>query len=174
MYIETKEIDTDGIAIERTLSYSLPPAGKVEDEVRIGPVHLQGHLQKDGSSVAFAGDIRTMADLPCSRCLEMYSLPLDLHFDLLYTTEPEKIEKGESRVDESSITEVHYDGTRIDLDALFGEQILLGLPLKPLCREDCRGLCPQCGANLNSEACGCSMERDVDPRFAALKKLKTT
>jgi uncharacterized protein len=174
MYIETKEIDSDGISFERTLSYALPPAGKVEDEVRLGPVHLRGELQKEGSRVAFAGDIQVVAELSCSRCLELYARPLDLHFDLLYTAEPEKVEKGESRVDEASITEVHYDGARIDLDALLGEQILLGLPLKPLCREDCRGLCPQCGANRNAEACGCSVEPEVDPRFAALKKLKTT
>ncbi|HYV86710.1 MAG TPA: DUF177 domain-containing protein [Patescibacteria group bacterium] len=135
-------------------------------------VRLSGDLHKEGGRVAFAGEIATVATLPCSRCLEPYGLPLDMRFDLLYTAEPERDERGgESRVEEDSFTEVHFDGARIDLDSLLAEQIYLALPLKPLCRDDCRGLCPRCGANLNAGDCGCPAEQMPDPRLAALKKL---
>jgi len=143
-----------------------------DDEVRVERIRLNGELHKEGSRIAFAGAIATVATLRCSRCLEPYGLPLDTRFDLLYTAEPERDARGgESRIDKDSFTEVHYDGARIDLDSLLAEQIYLALPLKPLCRDDCRGLCPRCGANLNAGACGCPEERVPDPRLAALKKL---
>jgi len=171
MYIEIKEIGPEGLVVDRDITYTLPAPRAGEDEVTVGPVKLSGELQKDGAEVAFSGDIETLARLTCSRCLEPYRLPLDLHFDLRYTAEPEAAGAGESRVDEHSITVVHYDGARIGLEDLLGEQILLGLPLKPLCRQDCGGLCPHCGTNRNALACGCSTERGADPRLATLKKL---
>ena len=171
MYIETKEIGPDGLFVDRDVPWSLPAPPEGDDEVRVEHVHLSGELRKEENGFAFAGDIATRASLPCSRCLEPCGLPLDLHFDLIYTTEPEPADRGEARVDEDRITQVRFDGARIDLDALLAEQIYLALPLKPLCREDCRGLCPHCGANRNLTTCGCSDERQVDPRLAPLKKL---
>jgi uncharacterized protein len=172
MYIETKEIGPDGLVVDRNLAWNLPPSADGDDEVRVERIQLNGELHKDGSRIAFAGEIATVATLRCSRCLEPYGLALDTRFDLLYTAEPEKdVRGGESRIDEDSFTEVHFDGARIDLDSLLAEQIYLALPLKPLCRDDCRGLCPRCGANLNAGACGCPEDRVPDPRLAALKKL---
>ncbi|MEE9291830.1 MAG: DUF177 domain-containing protein, partial [Acidobacteriota bacterium] len=129
MYIETKEIGPEGLTIDRridTLS-TLPLAGS--EKVLVGPVHLGGQLDRDPEGVAFEGEIATVATLTCSRCLESYRLPLQLHFDLLYTSTPEPAAKGESRVDEGEITRTHYDGHRIDLNELLSEQIYLGMPL---------------------------------------------
>ena len=64
-----------------------------------------------------------------------------------------------------------YDGDRIDLDEIVREQILLALPTRQLCAEDCKGLCPSCGANLNEKACGCEQQQ-TDPRWSALEALK--
>ena len=171
MYIETKEIGPEGMVVDRDIAFKMPKPQAGEDEVEVGPVHLSGELQEEEDGVEFTGDISTVATLPCGRCLEPYGLPLDLHFDLRFTSDPETSEKGEHRMDEQSITEVRFDGDRIDLDALLAEQIYLGLPLKPLCRQDCRGLCPRCGTNLNLADCGCPPAERGDPRLAALKKL---
>ena len=171
MYVETNEIGPEGLVLDRDIPFSLPASREGEDDVKVGPVHLRGEMHKGDDGVAFSGDIQTVATLGCSRCLEPYELPLGLHFDLLYSVEPETEDRGEHRVEMDSITRVQFDGRRIELDDLLGEQIYLGLPLKPLCREECRGLCVQCGANLNASRCGCSTERDADPRLAALKKL---
>jgi uncharacterized protein len=171
MYIETKEIGPDGLVVEKDQAWALPAPEEGADEVQVERVHLSGEVHRESRGHAFSGDISTVARLGCSRCLEPFFLPLDLHFDLLYTSEPDEPHGAESRVDEESFTQVYYDGTRIDLDALLSEQIYLGLPLKPLCRIDCRGLCPRCGANLNQESCGCPAESEADPRLSVLKTL---
>jgi uncharacterized protein len=171
MYIETKEIGPEGLDIDRLIGdiASLPLEGS--EEVHVRQVHLSGRLLRERGGIAFEGDIETVAALACCRCLESYQLPLQLHFDLLYTTEPEASTKGESKVHVEEITRTRYDGVRIDLRELLSEQIYLGMPLKPLCRAECLGLCPRCGANLNQAACSCREERTGDPRLKVLKKL---
>jgi uncharacterized protein len=172
MYIETKEIGPGGLVVDRDVAWHMPPPKEGDDAVRVDHVRLTGELQKDGDGFAFSGDIATHATLGCGRCLEPYGLPLDMHFDLLYTSRPEaRDRRGECRVDVDSFTEVQFDGARIDLDALLAEQIYLALPLKPLCRDGCRGLCSRCGANLNSAECGCTAATEPDPRLTALKRL---
>ncbi len=171
MYIETKEIDPDGLVVERDQPWHLPPPRPGDDPVSVEHIRLAGEVHEEGDGYAFSGDIDTVATLGCSRCLEPYQLPLHLHFDLLYTPRPEQASGGESRVDEEEFTAVHFDGGRIDLDALLAEQIYLGLPLKPLCREDCHGLCPRCGTNLNQGSCECPTGPEPDPRLSPLKAL---
>ncbi len=170
MYLETKEIGPEGLAVDRRLELT-PQTGRGEEPIRVGPVHLSGELFRVDGDIAFSGDIETVAALSCSRCVEPFDLPLGLHFNLLYVAAPEETLKGESRVHDDSITISHYDGERIDLDELLAEQIYLGLPLKPLCTPDCKGLCAGCGANLNLEACRCREERSGDPRLLGLKSL---
>jgi DUF177 domain-containing protein len=172
MYIETKEIGPEGLVVDKDAEWHLPPPPAGDEGVKVDRIRLSGEIHKERDGYAFSGDIATTATLDCGRCLEPYRLPLAMHFDLLYTSRPEERDRaGESRVDEDSITQVHFDGFRIDLDALLAEQIYLALPLKPLCREGCRGLCSRCGANLNLSACGCPADIEPDPRFAALKRL---
>ena len=170
MYIEIKEIGPEGLAISRSIgAFRLPLSGR--DSIQVDTVHLSGELNKDADGISFAGRIETAAKLSCSRCLEEYSLSLELPFDLFYTTEPEGAAAADNRIDDDLITRVHYDGVRIDLQALLSEQVYLGLPLKPLCRPDCLGLCPRCGTNLNAGDCGCAEERTEDPRLRVLKNL---
>jgi uncharacterized protein len=175
MYLQTKEIDPDGLTIDRRFNYDMPaPPGGVE-AVSVGEVHITGTLSKTGDGIDFRGDIETVATTACSRCLEPYSLPMALHFRLLYTLESDTNARGERRIAEESITHARYDGARINLGELLEEQVYLGLPLKPLCRADCRGLCSRCGTNLNVEACECPEKQDgtrtEDPRLLTLKTL---
>ena len=171
MFIETKEIGPEGLEVDRHFS-GLPPLPLDGSEVvRLGDVHLTGRLDRQASEVGFTGDLETVATLSCSRCLEPYRLPLSLHFRLLYTTSPDAAGRKEHRMDEDSITLTHYDGARVDLRALLSEQIYLGLPLKPLCSDDCRGLCTRCGTNLNLGRCECQEKRIDDPRLQVLKTL---
>lgn len=170
MYIETKEIGPEGLVIDRRID-AFPLRLRDGEEIRVDRAHLAGELVREEGGISFSGDIETAATLPCSRCLETYPLPLHLHFDLLYTVRPEHATRGESRVDEEQVTMTQYNGERIDLAALLAEQVYLGLPLKPLCRADCRGLCPQCGTNRNQGTCACREARAEDPRLLILKKL---
>lgn len=170
MYIETKEIGPEGLTVSRSIgAFRLPLSGR--DSIQVNTVNLSGELSKDADGISFAGRIETSARLSCSRCLEEYSLPLDLPFDLFYTTEPEGSPRSDSRIDDDMVTQVHFDGDRIDIQSLVSEQVYLGLPLKPLCRPDCQGLCPRCGTNLNAGDCACAEERTEDPRLRVLKNL---
>jgi DUF177 domain-containing protein len=171
MYIETKEIGPEGLIVERVIEVRTPIKLAGNETIQAAPAHLDGELLRESEGISFTGDIETVATLTCSRCLEPYALPLDLHFDLLYTAQPEAVDRGESRMDADEVTRTHFDGRRIDLDQLLEEQIYLAVPLKPLCRPDCRGLCPRCGANLNQSSCNCREERVEDSRFLELKKL---
>ena len=171
MYIETKEIGPDGLAVRRSVgAFRLALSGG--DSVQVDTVHLSGELSRDTEGmISFAGLIETSVKVSCSRCLEEYAIPLSLPFDLLYTTEPEGAAGADNRIVEDMVTRVPYDGVRIDLQALFSEQVYLGLPLKPLCRPDCLGLCPRCGTNFNAGDCDCAEERTEDPRLRVLKNL---
>ena len=104
----------------------------------------------------------------CSRCLEPYEARVEADVHTRFVPSPGRGEERELGVDdlESDV----YDHDQIDLDALLETEAALGLPMKPLCREDCKGLCPSCGANRNAVTCACAPVTS-DPRWAALKTL---
>jgi uncharacterized metal-binding protein YceD (DUF177 family) len=127
------------------------------DEQETGRYRVKGQV---------TGDI----ELTCGRCIEPYTLPVTADFDLRYVPRSENLGEGEREVEEDDLTTAFYADDQIDLSELIGEQFHLALPMKPLCSVDCRGLCPQCGTNLNTSTCNCSQQW-TDPRLAPLKSL---
>lgn len=116
------------------------------------------------------GTLQTEIKTDCSRCLEAARLPIDISFR--YILSPVQDEPPEEQeLSREDLDFVYYQDELIDLDPLLTEQILLQIPMKVLCREDCRGLCPHCGTNLNLGGCRCHEER-IDSRLSILKKLK--
>jgi uncharacterized protein len=108
--------------------------------------------------------------MACVRCLEPFTMPVAGSFDLRYVPRAENAGEGEREVGEDDLTTAFYDEDQIDLTELIAEQFHLAVPMKPLCAEDCNGLCPHCGTNLNTDTCSCS-EKWEDPRLAILKDL---
>jgi uncharacterized protein len=96
---------------------------------------------------------------------------VDAPFDLRYHPQAENAGEGEREVHDDDLSTAFYENDEIDLDQLMKEQFQLSLPMKPLCSDDCKGLCPVCGKNLNRDTCTCSRTWE-DPRLAALKALK--
>jgi uncharacterized protein len=142
-----------------------------EDEYRVtSPVALEAATNKDKEKVRIAGRIKTTIELVCSRCLEPFTVPVDAAFDLLYLPAAEAPGDEEVEVAEEDINTAFYRDGVIDLAELVHEQLYLALPMKPLCRDDCKGLCPVCGVNRNSTTCTCDV-RWEDPRLAGLKAL---
>jgi uncharacterized protein len=135
------------------------------------PVALAFDIFKDKDHFHLVGTVKTMLELSCSRCLEPFTLPVDAAFDLRYHPLAENTGEGEREVQEDDLTTAFYTHDELDLDHLMKEQFQLALPMKPLCGELCKGLCPQCGANLNLGPCGCDIASE-DPRLAPLKALK--
>ena len=145
-----------------------------QDTFRImAPVSLAFDIDKDKQQFRLAGTVKSALELPCSRCLEPFTWPVDAAFDLRYQPHALNTGEGELEIEEDDLSTAFYDNDEIDLEQLMREQFYLSLPMKPLCSDACRGLCPVCGTNLNRETCDCKPEWE-DPRFAALKKLKAT
>lgn len=156
--------------IERTI----PPdaLGVSEDEAyRVeSPVALAFDIFKDGHQFRLVGSVKGTLRLACGRCLEEFSFPVNASFDVLYLPHSENAGEGEVAIEDEDLATAYYQDDQIDLGHLVREQFYLALPMKPLCQEACRGLCPHCGTNLNTGSCACAAEW-VDPRLETLKAL---
>ncbi|MBJ6765105.1 DUF177 domain-containing protein [Myxococcaceae bacterium JPH2] len=155
-----------------------------------GPSTLHATFRKVSGGVLLEGKLTAHLKAPCKRCLADVSLDLPVSF--LLNLVPASLARGDDFKDddESSMEKKErgqgesggsfelesadqqvFDGKTIDLDPIVREQVLLALPMNAVCREDCQGLCAQCGQNLNEKKCGCET-KVVDPRLAPLKNIK--
>jgi uncharacterized protein len=142
-----------------------------DDAYRVtSPVQLAFDVYKDGKQFHLVGGVKAALDLVCSRCLEDFRFPIDVSFDVLYLPHAANTGEGEVEVEDDDLTTAYYRDDEIDLAQLVREQFYLAIPMKPLCQEACKGLCPQCGTNLNAASCGCTPEW-TDPRLGGLKSL---
>jgi uncharacterized protein len=133
------------------------------------PLEVHVEFYRAQLDLFFDGTLRGTASATCARCLEPLPYELDTDFSIILT--PETRLKGEIELAAGDLTQSFYSGTEVDLTPLVYEQVLLALPTRPLCAEECRGLCPQCGANLNTGQCACTTDSG-DPRLAVLRSLK--
>jgi uncharacterized protein len=146
--------------------------GEQDDAYRVvAPVDLAFEIHKDKEKFRLVGTVKTELELGCSRCLEPFRLAVDAPFDIRYLPASEMSTDPESEIEDEDLETSYYREDQIDLNELLREQFYLVLPMKPLCQADCKGLCPQCGTNLNTGKCDCSAEWE-DPRLAALRALK--
>lgn len=143
-----------------------------DDEFRlVGPVTLGADVHKDARKVRLAGRVTATLECDCSRCLEPFAVPVDAAFDEMFLPSDANTAGGSEEVREDDMGVSFYKDDVLDLGELMREQFYLALPMKPLCQDDCKGLCPICGINWNRETCQCKSEW-VDPRMEALRKLK--
>ncbi len=158
--------------VERTLRASLfgPPD---EDYRVVSPVELSMDVAKaGGDAFRVTGKYRTRLELACGRCLEPFEVPIESDFDLRYVPAAQNEGEGEHEIAEDDLAVAYSRDGTLDLVELLREQFQLALPMKPLCSDACRGLCPECGANLNRTECDCAPKWE-DPRLAPLKGLLT-
>lgn len=150
-------------------------AGEIGDDPDtyhvVGPVDLSFDVLKDKDRFRLTGTVRAALELPCSRCLEPFGLPVDAAFDVRYLPAATASAEEDREVGDEDLETSDYRDDEIDLDGLLREQFYLALPMKPLCRDGCRGLCPQCGTNLNTGSCTCVSSWE-DPRLAPLRGLR--
>jgi uncharacterized protein len=141
------------------------------------PVSFETVVRKDKQAYRLVGRARTTLEMTCSRCTEPFRVPTEAEFDLRYLPHRENTAAGKQdrddghEIEEDDLSTAYYRDETIDLGDLVREQLYLALPMKPLCAEDCRGLCPQCGTDLNRGSCDCRTEWH-DARFDKLKALK--
>ncbi len=140
------------------------------DYQAVQPVKLGFDVFKSNREFRLVGAVSTVLELSCSRCLEPFTFAVDIPFDVLYLPHAANTGEGEREIEDDDLGTAFYRDDLIDLGQLMREQFYLTLPMKPLCRELCAGLCPHCGTNLNDSSCDCQPGW-TDPRLGALRDL---
>jgi len=179
MLIEIKELELHPVDFREEFS---PGAIDLGEEVRQrAPLAAEGRADlveehhgkhKVVQDIRLKGKLETSLEVACARCLDPVVLPVQRSFDLLYRPLGTDAGHEELSVTDAEAEIGYYQGDGLLLEDTLREQVLLSVPLKALCREDCKGLCPHCGKNLKESACSCADEIE-DPRWAALKEIRT-
>ncbi len=170
MFIDIHEIGREALDFDTALGLR-ELDGLAEDRIVVRRARLHGSAVRVKGGVDLNASLQATLELECSRCLEPFLAPLSTHFFLKIVPEAVESGSGEARMDLEDANLFYAREGKADLDAMAAEQIYLSLPLKPICREDCRGLCSACGSNLNRGSCGCRTE-EVDPRLAPLLQFR--
>jgi len=179
MFIEIKELELHPIDFREEFGAGAIDLGP--DVRQRTPLLAEGHVDlveeihgkhEVVQDIRLKGRLETSLEVACARCLESVVVPVERSFDLLYR--PVGTDSGH---EELSVTDAeaeigYYEGEGLLLEDSLREQVLLAVPLKTVCREDCKGFCPHCGKNLNEGACSCADQME-DPRWAALKEIRT-
>ncbi len=178
MEFKVSELEKEPIEFDLQLKAGAIDFG--EEAVQDGPLKASGQaevIHEHRGPKEIVADIRLRGqyagafEVPCARCVDPVKLPLEGDYDLIFR--PVGVD---SDAPERSITAVeteigYYQGDSLLLEDVLREQVLLSLPARTLCKEDCKGLCPHCGKNRNLEACSCE-DGPADPRWEALAGLR--
>ncbi len=178
MFLDIKKLELDPLDFDEEFQ---PDVIDLAGEARqITPLKAAGHAEiveehhgkhliiKD---IRLRGKLSAGLELQCARCLEPVKRDVTREFELLYRPLGADAGRDELSVTDAEAEIGYYQGDGIELEDVLREQVLLALPLKVICAEDCRGLCPHCGKNLNQEQCSCAVALQ-DPRWAALKDIR--
>lgn len=178
--VRLDEIKEEGI--ERSFSVSATHFPELQalqesgEAVFRDQLHFALRLVRVGELVEVTGRLRTAIEARCARCLKKAGGEVTADFELTYSRQlPHPASGGDEDEIELSATDlglVAFSGDALELDGLVEEQVLLALPYRPLCKEECRGLCPHCGVDRNIQSCDCTTTEIHEGKFAALKQLK--
>ncbi len=167
--VSIKDIPPEGL----TLSYEDMP-GLLMDQTECsanGPIKANVTIRNKGKKIELYGSIEASLRLRCHRCLNYYINQIIERFHYIFMESPKWHKDEDIQLDKEDIEISYYTDDYIDLSGIFREQILLQLPMRQLCTEDCKGLCPGCGADLNTESCRCQRAPNKGP-FSILTQLK--
>ena len=168
MIISLVHMPADGLRFEHQYRAGELETGDFSFEIH-HPVQVSGRVDRVGPDMRLRGGIKASISTTCDRCLKQVTISIDSPFDLLYTPE-DTGGAGEFELQTRDLDFDLYKNDEINLDDLVLEQLELSLPSRILCQQDCLGLCPQCGVDLNAEKCDC--QQQIDPRWQALADWK--
>ena len=139
---------------------------------QVGPLVWSATAEKVGEEIRIAGNLSATMEMGCSRCLELAASEIRKSFDLFFREHDEDLfDEDEVELTDEDTRTAFFAGTQLAIGDLLREQVLLALPMKALCRVDCKGLCPVCGTNRNQNTCGCSGE-SFSPHMEKLLEIK--
>ena len=170
MFLEIRELEQKPIRFEQTL-----PIGAILFDSEIeqqSPLVASGTAEFHSSTeeIRVQGKLRVTLAMHCDRCTEPFTRDIEEEFDLIYVPAPETSPGAEIAIGPSDSHVGFYDGPGLELNDILQEQVLLALPLQLVCREECQGICPQCGQNRNETECHCQTKVS-DDRWSALRNL---
>jgi uncharacterized protein len=170
MIISLARMPPDGLEFKRQYEAGELDTREYDFKLEEPPL-VGGRAIRAGQDIRLRGEIKASVSAPCDRCLNEVTIRAEIPFDLFYApADGARDQGGERELFERDLDFAVYENDLIDLDEMILEQLELSLPSRVLCREDCRGLCPQCGADLNIEQCQCKPQ--IDPRWRALADFK--
>jgi uncharacterized protein len=166
--ITVEELELHPIVVSKTYA-----AGTIDyhgaDFRQAAPLKVDAVAELSGSEIRIRGRVGTSLEACCDRCLVSVAIPVERDFDLCYRPVSTIARAEEVELPEDELEVGFFSGDGIELADVVTEQVILSVPMKVVCRADCRGLCPACGANLNFEKCGCLPTQESSP-FSFLKK----
>jgi uncharacterized protein len=178
MFLDIQELERHPIEFKEEFQPGVLDFG--EDLRQRTPLHTSGRAElveehhgkhKVVIDIRLRGTLSASLELNCARCLEPVAQNVTRDFDLLYRPLGTDAGRDELSVTDAEAEIGYYQGEGLLLEDVLREQVLLAVPLKVTCREDCKGLCPHCGKNLNQEQCSCTVPLE-DPRWSALKEIR--
>jgi uncharacterized protein len=170
MRIELEKLDEHGGKFAQVYEVNDLPLD--ESEVRlVEPASISGRIRREGKEVELRGHLNAKVEVVCGRCLKPVELPLSTEFKERYVRAVSWADEEQHQLQAEDLDLAVFDGEGIELDDLVREELLLSVPVNVLCREDCRGLCPNCGVDRNLTVCQCETD-EVDSRWAKLKDLQ--
>jgi uncharacterized protein len=168
-FIDIRELEREKLEFAQRLPPKRLDLGK--DVAQADDLETEGSAELVDRDIRLRGRLRTVVEVLCARCLEPVRVPVELEFDLFYQPIQTIAREGEEEVGGADLEIGFYQGYGLMLEDALKEQILLALPMRTLCRPECKGLCPQCGQNWNAAACACPPVAG-DERWAPLADLK--
>ncbi len=139
--------------------------------LELGPVSWAGEIWSDGPGYGLRADFSYEQTVACDRCLTPIVLPVSGEVRLMLITDAPQQTYEEIELTAADLETLYLDGDEFDPFQVLFEQLQLNVPMRAICKEDCQGLCPDCGINRNLEDCGCQEAR-IDPRWEALRGLE--
>jgi uncharacterized protein len=168
---ETREFVLPDAVLQDALG-SIPGQSALEDDAEPAEIKVSVELSLENNAVFASGHLRGKATVACSRCIGPVALVVDEDFAITFLPHPDSVDgEGDVELAEDDLDVASHDGNEVDLTDVLRDHVVLSIPYAPLCREDCKGLCAQCGADLNQGACACPPV-ESDARWFALKNLK--
>jgi uncharacterized protein len=170
--VDLKDLENGKIALEGSLAPGeLDFSG--EGLAQSAPLDWNLTAERAGQQIRIVGSLATTLATACSRCLEPAEVEAKRSFDLYFRERDEKLfdQDDEIELTDDDTRTAFFSGTALQIGEILREQVLLALPMKALCALDCKGLCPTCGTNLNSNACACAHE-DFSPHMDRLLEIK--
>jgi uncharacterized protein len=172
-FVDLKDLDREKVSIDGSFEPGVIDFSA--DNIRqTKPLVWKATAERAGEEIRIAGSLETTVEIACSRCLEPASIEVSRPFDLYFRERDESMfdeDENEIELSDKDTRTAFFSGTKLALAEILQEQVLLALPMKVLCKLDCKGLCPTCGTNLNLKSCNCQKEQ-FSPHLDALLEFK--